>query len=408
MNISIIGYDLRALSLARLLIQEGNMVNVIPGFNHEIFTDIQCYKILSPIHPLYEKVKNTSEIVGIVKSINPDLVICLHIESCEVGLVEKLRENGFLTFGINRQCALLETSKQYGISFAQQSNLKIPSSFFVPFEKKKDFVQSYHFKDRIVVKVNGLAGGTGTHIIENQREFINVCKKINEDFIIQEFVEGEEVAFSLLISGEEVYLLNINFEVKREFDGDKGANTSGMGTVARNVEDLNRRNVINEVLKKLPKNLFQLGYNGAIDVNFIINKTGEFVFLEFTCRFGDPELSSELLLMDDITHLFTNMALNKKLSIEYKKEKWALGVVARNLNKIISSSKVDKHNYIIDMLDFGEYDECCISAIGDDYFHLAKTVYKIFDDILPTSAHFRTDIHESIEKRWEKLEFCKE
>jgi len=402
-KISIIGYDLRALSLTRLFLKEGHDISIVSGFQHTTFENIVNYPIFMPNIPQYEQVKNIKKIVDIIENIKPELIICLHIESCEIGLVEVLRLRGFNTFGINAECALLETSKNFGISFAEKSGFKIPNTTFVPFEKKEEYYY-INLKDKIVIKEDGLSGGKGTYIVENKHDFINTIKNIKTDFLIQEYVKGEEIAVSLLFSNGKIHLLNINFEIKRKYNGDIGENTSGMGTIARNVIDLNQQDIIKKVLKNLPENLLNIKYYGAIDLNFIINDKKEFVFLEFTCRFGDPELCSELLLINDIGKAFVDLANNNPLEISYKSSKWAVSIVARDIEKIIPISNVSANNYIVDMLNFGNYDECCVSAYGDNYFELTENIYTIFNKILPKKSHYRTDIHESIENRWQSFE----
>lgn len=402
MIIAIIGYDLRALGLCRILLREKHEVHIIPGFKNETFSNLKYYEIMSLNVPLYEQVREIDTILELLKGIKPDFVICLHIESYDSGLVELLRLNQFITFGINSSCAKLETSKYQGVLFAEKCGLQVPNTTYIFFENKNQWFENFEWNNKIVIKANGLAGGKGTVIVEDKNHLKNVITKISTDFLVQNYIEGDEIALSLLLSGGEVHLINVNFEVKKKYNNDLGENTSGMGTVARNSLDLDTNQII-KLLKNLPKHLFDVDYYGAIDINFIIDKDNNFVFLEFTCRFGDPELNSELLLINNVGELLYNIALNKLVKISYNEATWAVGIVAREIGKLLPISHVGVQNYFIDMLDFGGYEECCVSAYGKNYSIISDNIYHILKNILPLNSHFRTDIDKTIYKRWARF-----
>ena len=81
-------------------------------------------------------------------------------------------------------------------------------------------------------------------------------------------------------------------DYKRIFDGDRGANTGGVGCFSPNPlmdEDL-KRNIQREILLNIERGLEYeyLDYNGILFIGLMLTEKGPKV-LEFNCRFGDPE-----------------------------------------------------------------------------------------------------------------------
>lgn len=405
MNIAIIGYDLRALSLARILIKEKNHVYVIPGFNKDYFRNLTSFNIDHNCAYSYEVVRELDKIYFILKKLSPDLIINLHVESSDEGISEYLRKKNLKVFGCNKSGAKIEVSKFHGLEFANYSNLTIPNTIFIKKLEKNNFsLERFNKKDfkKLVLKANGLAGGKGTFIIENYNKLIECFKDIDDDILIQEYIEGEEVSISFLLNNKSFEILNINFEIKKEFDGDLGNNTSGMGTVSRNAFDLNNLD-IKKYFESLIKSLKDISYNGALDINFII-RDNKIYFLEFTSRFGDPELQSELLLINNITNVFYKNANFEHFSLDYLPIKWATGIVANSNNKKeLLVSGIHKKNYLIDSLIIDEKTTFSISSYGNDYNKLFKNSYLIMDKVLDISFHYRKDLNKTIEKRWQKF-----
>ena len=95
------------------------------------------------------------------------------------------------------------------------------------------------FSTPVVVKADGLAAGKGVVIAAHQGrschrarlEMFNgkLLGSPVADVVLEEFLEGEEVSFLVLSDGERVAPLVPSQDHKRIGDGDKGANTGGMG-----------------------------------------------------------------------------------------------------------------------------------------------------------------------------------
>ena len=119
-------------------------------------------------------------------------------------------------------------------------------------------------------------------------------KRQGVEFILQEKIEGIEFAAggwfgpSGFAPGWEE-----NFEFKRMCAGDLGPNTGELGTVMRLVR---RSKLAEKVLAPLEEQLSAIGYVGNIDVNCIIDNSGQPWPLEFTTRFGWPAWNIETAL----------------------------------------------------------------------------------------------------------------
>ena len=94
-----------------------------------------------------------------------------------------------------------------------------------------------------VIKADGLALGKGVIIPENLDDAIAGVKEIMEDkifgasgnnIVVEEFLTGPEVSVLAFTDGKCVKPMVSSMDHKRALDGDKGLNTSGMGTVSPN------------------------------------------------------------------------------------------------------------------------------------------------------------------------------
>lgn len=313
LTFAIVGGDVRCSALARALVREGHRAAIIPG---------------PPDRPLWQAMRETGAIVDAVRRAAPDVVVCLHVESSEAGVVDALRAAlpEMLVFGVDAAAARLETSKLYGLRVAEAAGLHVPASVHVPAGTRADWLREHVPAGPRVVKYDGLWGGRGTIVAPDEPALRAAFESLPPgDLVVQEYVHGFEVALSLLCTGAGIALLDVNFEYKRELDGDRGGNTPGMGTVARAAAGL----PLPCFAQGLPEQLHRIGYRGPLDVSFMVDPdAGRAVFLEFTARFGDPELCSELLLIDDVSGLLLSVARNAPIVLRRTAAEWAVALVA--------------------------------------------------------------------------------
>jgi phosphoribosylamine-glycine ligase len=400
MRIIIVGNDLRTIALARVLLNEGNEVIAIPGFRETKFPGLLSVPIpnIDENEHEWQKVRHTYEIVGLVDQLKPNLVICLHVESSDAGLVDVLvtQSNGnYLVFGVSQKASHLETSKAYGMSIAQSSGLSVPSTEIIAErERERWLIQKKHLPNQyLVVKANGLFGGRGTFICKNFNEIEYAFAQIPYgDIVVQEYIFGYEVALSLLCYKKDIMLLNVNFEYKREHENDKGLNTPGMGTIARSGFDLIP---CLRLLQDLPIALDDLNYCGPLDISLIVDSSKQKAFfLEFTTRFGDPELSSEILLLKNLSSLLCMKSIPQEQGYFFNENTWAVGVWARGRHhQLLRSSS----NFTHDSLQVSSSTESCFSMSGESLDVIRYQLYENLSSSVQSDSFFRKDIgHDAL------------
>jgi phosphoribosylamine--glycine ligase len=152
-----------------------------------------------------------------------------------------------------------------------------------------------------VVKADGLAAGKGVIIAASANEAIAAIEGMfagafgtaGDAVVVEEFLEGEEASFIVMVDGEQVLPLATSQDHKRLGDGDAGPNTGGMGAYspAPVVTGVLHRRIMQEVIWPTVRGLAAEGtpYTGFLYAGLMIAVDGTPNVLEFNCRFGDPE-----------------------------------------------------------------------------------------------------------------------
>ena len=236
-----------------------------------------------------------------------------------LGIVDLFESRGLRIFGPNKAAAQLEGSKAFAKRLLDENN--IPTAAFGTFTDAaaaKAYLAQH--ESPYVIKADGLAAGKGVLICANRGEAEAAVDEIlvrkafgsaGEKVVIEEFLDGEEVSFMVLIDGEHILPLASSQDHKRVFDNDEGPNTGGMGAyspapiVTAELHDQILREVFTPLLAGLRKK--DIGYRGVLYAGLMITKDGPKV-LEFNARFGDPEcqpimmrLKSDLIPLLDAT-----------------------------------------------------------------------------------------------------------
>src|SRR5205085_1458075 len=111
--------------------------------------------------------------------------------------------------------------------------------------------------------------------------------------VIEDFLEGEEASFIVMIDGRNILPLASSQDHKRIFDGDRGPNTGGMGAyspapvVTPEVHNRAMKEVIMPTVKGMAAD--GIPYSGFLYAGLMIGKDGAPRVVEFNCRLGDPE-----------------------------------------------------------------------------------------------------------------------
>lgn len=236
------------------------------------------------------------------------------IDGCGNGRFQDyLREQGEPVFGGSEVGDKLENQRQLNQKWFKDAGFKQPySQNFKNFEEAIKFIGKNKFQ-RWILKQNGDAPKS-LNYMGKLGDSVDMLHHLNElktswneqeygkvDFDLMEVVEGLEVAASVFFNGKD-YLKNkegkvvgfLNFEEKKEVDGNLGETTGEMGTTFIGVtednplfKDIIMKPKIIEVLRKSK-------FRGVFDINCIKTKD-TVVALEPTCRPGIPATSYEFI-----------------------------------------------------------------------------------------------------------------
>ena len=175
------------------------------------------------------------KILNLIKFYKIDLVIIGPEEPLVKGLVNFLKKNKVKVFGPNKYAAKLEGSKAFMKDLCLQN--KIPTANFKICNKRSQVINFLkRSKLPIVVKADGLAAGKGVTICKTKKTVINISNEIfkgkfksSKKLVLEEFLEGEEASYFLIVDNHNYKFFGTAQDHKRVKENDKGSNTGGMG-----------------------------------------------------------------------------------------------------------------------------------------------------------------------------------
>ncbi|MDK2795885.1 MAG: phosphoribosylamine---glycine ligase [Archaeoglobaceae archaeon] len=175
-------------------------------------------------------ISSIRDLEGIVKfaKSNADLVFIGPEEPLSLGIVDKLEEEGLMVVGPKKEQTILEASKCWAKDFMKSIGVPIPDyrNFEDP-EEAKEFIRNSSGK--IVVKADGLAAGKGVYVCDSVEEALRAVDEImvekkfgsaGERIVVEEKLEGIEVAFTALCDGKNAVFFGHAKDYKRAFDDD--------------------------------------------------------------------------------------------------------------------------------------------------------------------------------------------
>jgi len=257
------------------------------------------------------------------------------------GIVDAFHAAGLKIFGPTRQVAQLESSKDFAKSFMVANG--IPTAAYATFSDARaarEYVRRQGAP--IVIKADGLAAGKGVVVAMTLEEAYAAIDMMLVDnrmgaagarVVIEEFLEGEEASFIVMVDGKHVLPLASSQDHKRLLDGDHGPNTGGMGAYspAPVLTPTVHARIMREVVQPVVAGMDKRGtpYSGFLYAGLMIRPNGDSRVLEFNCRMGDPETQPIMMrLKSDLFTLIehaTNGTL-KNIEVEWDR-RVALGVV---------------------------------------------------------------------------------
>ena len=258
------------------------------------------------------------------------------------GIVDFFKDSEIDIFGPDRISSQLEGSKIFTKKICEK--YKIPTAKFGIFNNSTDaiaFLDKTQFP--LVVKADGLASGKGVYICE---EIISARIAINEIFngklglakniLIEEFLNGEEMSYFIISDGKEIKSFETAQDHKRVLEGDKGANTGGMGAYSpsRLINKILEEKILEKIIKPTIRALQEMGsnYKGFLYAGLMIVDDEPYL-IEYNVRMGDPECQTILPKLKtnllEIIEACCNEKL-KNLKIEWSDKKSLCIVICSN------------------------------------------------------------------------------
>lgn len=257
--------------------------------------------------------------------IGPEVPLCM-------GLADLLESHGHKVFGPTKHAATLEGSKAFSKDFMARHN--IPTAAYEEVNSYDEAIAALEkFSYPVVVKADGLAAGKGVVICENYQQAQTALKEMMIDgaldgagskVVLEEFLTGFECSLLCFTDGKTIVPMVSAKDHKQIFDGNKGPNTGGMGTVSPNpflpegMDEVLKKDILDPFMQGLKDD--QMDYRGVVFIGLMIENNQAKV-LEFNVRFGDPETQSILLRLE--SDLYEIMDACATYTLDQVEVKWS-------------------------------------------------------------------------------------
>jgi len=326
-----------------------------------------------------------------------------------------------MVFGPNQYAAQLEGSKAFMKSLCKKNN--IPTAAFKICKNKTD-VKKFITQNKlpIVVKADGLAAGKGVFICHSKKEVERFSEEIflgkfktSRKLILEEFLEGEEASYFLVVDKKNFSFIGSAQDHKRVGENETGQNTGGMGAYspAPIITKILEKKIINKIVKptlaalKAKKN----SYTGFLYVGLMI-KNNEPYLIEYNVRMGDPECQVIMpRLKTDLVKILSAALKNKlnKIKIKWNKNKCMTAVLCAKgyPNKYVNNKNIKlpkmklNHNTFIFHAGTKFKNNSLVSnggrvlnivIMGNNFLKIRNQIFKIIKKINWKHGFYRKDI----------------
>ncbi len=419
MNVLVIGGGGREHALAWKIAQSARVgkVFVAPG-NAGTARDATLTNVaLTAIPDLVEFARREQVVLTVVGPEGP----------LAAGIVDAFRAAGLRIFGPAQAAAQLESSKDFAKAFMARHG--IPTAQYRTFA---DAAAAHAYVGEqgapIVIKADGLAAGKGVvvamtlpeaHAAVDAMLVDNAMGDAGARVVVEEFLDGEEASFIVMVDGKHVLPLASSQDHKRLQDGDAGPNTGGMGAYspAPCVTPALHARIMREIILPTVNGMAADGipYTGFLYAGVMIDADGHPRTLEFNCRMGDPETQPIMArLKSDLVDLVEH-AVNGTLDAADAAwdRRTALGVVLASAGYPVDPRKGDVINGL-ERITAENHPEVvvfhagtslaggkvivsggrvlCVTALADSVRQAQRAAYAAIADIQFAGMQFRTDI----------------
>ncbi|MGA0002803.1 MAG: phosphoribosylamine--glycine ligase [Candidatus Nanopelagicales bacterium] len=330
MLILVIGQGAREHAIIQSLIRDPD-VNVIcaPG-NPGIKQIAKTFNVNS---------NDISEVVALAKTHKPDLVVIGPEAPLVAGVVDELRNAGFVVFGPSKAAAALEGSKAFAKEIMQAAGVPTADSKYCQTVPEVRAALEL-FGAPYVVKDDVLAAGKGVVVTDDfdaavAHAMACIDSRDGGAVVIEAFLDGPEVSLFGVSDGATIVPLTPAQDFKRVGNNDKGPNTGGMGAYSplpwapKNFVTDVTKNVLQPIVDEM--NRRGIPFQGLLFAGLAVTSRGVRV-IEFNARFGDPETQVVLARLNSSLSELLLAAATGKLSslreLEWKSESAVTVVMA--------------------------------------------------------------------------------
>ncbi|WP_273402352.1 phosphoribosylamine--glycine ligase [Actinobacillus porcinus] len=341
-----------------------------------------------------------------------------------VGVVDAFESAGLTIFGPRQSAAQLEGSKAFTKDFLARH--KIPTAEYQNFTDVDQALAYVREKGApIVVKADGLAAGKGVIVamtLQEAEEAIqdmlsgNAFGEAGSRVVIEEFLDGEEASFIVMVDGVNVEPMATSQDHKRVGEGDKGLNTGGMGAYSPApvvTQEIHQR-VMEQIIYPTVRGMAAENnvYKGFLYAGLMIDKNGQPKVIEFNCRFGDPETQPIMMRMkSDLVELCLKACEGKLNEVKSEwAEEAALGIVLaaegypgdyRKNDEIHGIPAQPEQGEKVFLAGVAEKDGklvtnggrvLCVTALGNSVFDAQQKALKLAEQVTWTGRFYRRDI----------------
>ncbi|WP_044470862.1 phosphoribosylamine--glycine ligase [Mannheimia massilioguelmaensis] len=369
-------------------------------------------------------VTDVEKLVAFAQQNNIGLTIVGPEAPLVVGVVDAFEKAGLTIFGPRQSAAQLEGSKAFTKDFLARHN--IPTAEYQNFTEVEPALAYLREKGApIVIKADGLAAGKGVIVAMTLQEAEDAVRDMlsgnafgdaGSRVVIEEFLDGEEASFIVMVDGKNVEPMATSQDHKRVGEGDKGLNTGGMGAYSPApvvTQEIHQR-VMEQIIYPTVNGMASEDniYKGFLYAGLMIDKNGQPKVIEFNCRFGDPETQPIMMRMkSDLVELCLK-ACNGELS--QVKSEWseqaALGIVlaaegypgdyrkadeikglpiqSTSDEKVFLAGVAEKEGKLV--TNAGRV--LCVTALADSVFAAQQKALKLAEQVNWNGRFYRRDI----------------
>ena len=270
-------------------------------------------------------------VLAFAKEHKADFIFVAPDDPLAAGMTDFLEAAGFPCFGPNAKAAEIESSKVFSKNLMKKYG--IPTAAYEVFTEQSAALEYIREQGKypVVIKADGLALGKGVVIAQNEQEAEEALQSMMEEkifgdsgsrVVVEEFLTGPEVTVLAFTDGKTLCPMASSMDHKQAYDGDKGPNTGGMGTISPNpayTKEAAQR-CMEEIFLPTMQAMNTEGrkFKGCLYFGLMLTPDGPKV-IEYNSRFGDPEAQVVLPRLEtDLAEIITAVAQERLGELEIK------------------------------------------------------------------------------------------